>query len=170
MSKWNDIVCHLDPVTQSSWNCWQVLNIWKSIAVSRASGKNRLALPAVGMIEVLWDLLGKKLCLIFGKECASACIWMVCSLIVRTLLTAFRLEHFVPNGIVFAFPYFIQVRTLEADINYAHLSLYWFATDFALCGSWFRGSFIANPRGCNSSTVQPTFTPFSLFIQSTDTW
>ena len=63
----------------------------------------------MGFIETLWDLLGKKLCLVFGKECGSACIWMMCSLLLRALLTAVRLEHHVPTGFIFAFPYFIQV-------------------------------------------------------------
>ena len=63
----------------------------------------------MGFIETLWDLLGKKLCLVFGKECGSACIWMMCSLLLRAVLAAVRLEHHVPIGFIFAFPYFIQV-------------------------------------------------------------
>jgi hypothetical protein len=63
----------------------------------------------MGLIETVWDMLGKKFCLIFGKECASACVWMLFSLFLRTVLIAIRLEHFVPCGMVFAFPYFIQL-------------------------------------------------------------
>ena len=66
----------------------------------------------MGLVETLWDLLGKKLCLVFGKECGSACIWMVCSLLLRTILTALRLDSTIPSGIIFAFPYFIQVRNV----------------------------------------------------------
>lgn len=63
------------------------------------------------MIEAVWDLLGKKTCLVFGKECGSACIWMIFSLIVRAIIILIGLEQYIPCGVVFAFPYFIQVNT-----------------------------------------------------------
>ena len=71
----------------------------------------------MALIETLWDLLGRKLCLIFGKECASACVWMVCALILRTIIIAIRLEDVIPSGIVFAFPYFIQVNLSVSRVD-----------------------------------------------------
>mmetsp|Transcript_16521 Transcript_16521/g.16628 ORF Transcript_16521/g.16628 Transcript_16521/m.16628 type:complete len:257 (+) Transcript_16521:62-832(+) len=58
-------------------------------------------------VEVLWDLLGREISLIFGRDCASATIWMFCCLIFRwvTLLTHF---DYIPLGVIFALPYFIQ--------------------------------------------------------------
>lgn len=63
----------------------------------------------MGAIEKLWDLLGKKLFLVFGVECASAAIWMVFALVLRSIIILVRLDNFVPSGVIFAFPYFIQV-------------------------------------------------------------
>ena len=79
----------------------------------------------MALIETLWDLLGRKLCLIFGKECASACVWMVCALILRTIIIAIRLENVIPSGIVFAFPYFIQVKLSMIRIKSNVLFRWW---------------------------------------------
>ena len=60
------------------------------------------------MIETIWDLLGKKVVQIFGKECASASLWMFCSMCIRATLIFFKLDNWIPYGIIFALPYFIQ--------------------------------------------------------------
>mmetsp|Transcript_17271 Transcript_17271/g.16604 ORF Transcript_17271/g.16604 Transcript_17271/m.16604 type:complete len:246 (-) Transcript_17271:112-849(-) len=60
-------------------------------------------------VEKLWEILGKKHFLCFGKECISACIWMIFSLFFRTILIFLRLDSYIPAGFIFAFPYFIQM-------------------------------------------------------------
>lgn len=82
-----------------------------TISATRRSPYSRFEPWIVRMIEAVWDLLGKKICLVFGRECGSACIWMVFSLLIRSLITFIGLEQYVPCGVVFALPYFIQVET-----------------------------------------------------------
>ena len=61
-------------------------------------------------VENVWDnILGKKASLTFGQECASATIWMFVILVLRTVLLLLGLTPFVPNGLVFSFPFLIQV-------------------------------------------------------------
>jgi hypothetical protein len=60
-------------------------------------------------IEKLWDLLGNDLSLLFGKECAAAAMWMFWCLLFRLVLLIVRLERYVAFGIIFAFPFLIQV-------------------------------------------------------------
>ena len=80
----------------------------------------------VRMIEAVWDLLGKKICLVFGRECGSACIWMIFSLLIRSLITFIGLEQYVPCGVVFALPYFIQVETASDMRDKNSTACYWF--------------------------------------------
>ena len=60
------------------------------------------------MIEAIWDLLGKKVVQIFGKECASASVWMFFTMCLRAMFITLKLDSWVPYGIIFALPYFIQ--------------------------------------------------------------
>jgi hypothetical protein len=60
-------------------------------------------------IELIWDLLGTKVCLIFGKESASAATWMFITMVIRAALSGIRVDFLIPYGIIFALPYTIQV-------------------------------------------------------------
>mmetsp|Transcript_2251 Transcript_2251/g.4199 ORF Transcript_2251/g.4199 Transcript_2251/m.4199 type:complete len:265 (+) Transcript_2251:15-809(+) len=61
-------------------------------------------------VENVWDnVLGKKASQTFGQECASAAIWMFVILLLRTLLFLLGLTSSVPNGLIFSFPFFIQM-------------------------------------------------------------
>lgn len=70
----------------------------------------------MGLVENVWNLLGKKMPILFGKECASAVIWMFSCLVLRFFLILCHLDTVIANGIVFAFPFFIQVRTCAVII------------------------------------------------------
>jgi hypothetical protein len=59
---------------------------------------------------LLWKTLSKKSCLIFGEECASVIIWVIVCLLFRSILVLTKLEHSAPKGLIYALPYFIQVR------------------------------------------------------------
>lgn len=62
-------------------------------------------------VENLWDnILGKKVSQAFGQECASAAIWMCFILLVRSALSVVGWTSYVPNGLLFSFPYLIQVK------------------------------------------------------------
>jgi hypothetical protein len=65
-------------------------------------------MPAPGL-DGVWEILGQKYFLIFGRECASAAIWMLFAMLLRFVLVMIRVEAYVPSGLVFALPYFIQV-------------------------------------------------------------
>lgn len=60
-------------------------------------------------VESLWEVLGRKPAQLFGRECASSAIWMMVSLFIRFILIACKVHEYVPLGIIFAFPYLIQV-------------------------------------------------------------
>lgn len=60
-------------------------------------------------MDKIWDVLGKKLPLLFGRECARASIWMFCVLSLRLILNIFRLDTYMPNGFIFGLPLVIQV-------------------------------------------------------------
>ena len=60
------------------------------------------------MIELLWDLLAKKIVQVFGRECASASLWMFFTMCLRAFLVVSRVDAWVPYGVVFSLPYFIQ--------------------------------------------------------------
>ena len=57
----------------------------------------------------LYDLLGKKYALKFGTECSKVTTWMIVVLFMRYLLYLLKIDHFVPIGFVFAFPYPMQI-------------------------------------------------------------
>ena len=62
-------------------------------------------------VENVWDnILGKKVSQTFGQECASAAIWMFFILLLRSVIFLVGLAPHVPNGLIFSFPYFIQVQ------------------------------------------------------------
>ena len=61
------------------------------------------------MILRLWDVLGKKSSLLFGRECLSAAIWMLFTLVLRSTLWLFGLLPYIPYGVIFALPMFIQL-------------------------------------------------------------
>ena len=60
-------------------------------------------------LESLWDVLGRKPAQLFGRECASSCVWTIVSLMIRFFIIITRLESYIPRGIIYSFPYFIQV-------------------------------------------------------------
>jgi hypothetical protein len=61
-------------------------------------------------VENVWDnILGKKASLTFGQECASAAVWMLVVLVLRSVLLLGGLEGALPRGVVFSFPLLIQV-------------------------------------------------------------
>ena len=61
-------------------------------------------------LENIWEnILGKRVSQIFGQECASAAIWMFFVLLLRTILILCGLSSFVPHGVLFSCPLFIQV-------------------------------------------------------------
>lgn len=60
-------------------------------------------------IESIWEFLGKRSIILFGKECASVAVWMCFSLILRFIVVSVRLTSIVPHGLIFSCPYFIQV-------------------------------------------------------------
>ena len=51
-----------------------------------------------GPVEELWDLLGKKLSLLFGRECAKVSIWMFFALIIRNIIIILKIDKYIPNG------------------------------------------------------------------------
>jgi hypothetical protein len=51
-----------------------------------------------GPVEELWDLLGRKLSLLFGRECAKVSIWMFFALIIRNIIIILKLDKYIPNG------------------------------------------------------------------------
>jgi len=61
------------------------------------------------IVNILSSVLGKKLALLFGKECLRSATWMCISLFVRYLVVVFYLESYIPVGIIFSFPYIIQL-------------------------------------------------------------
>ena len=68
-------------------------------------------------VDNLWSFLGRKACLIFGIESASASSWMFITLFIRFILTVVGLkDNFIPLGIVFALPYLIQVNSIFPSI------------------------------------------------------
>jgi hypothetical protein len=68
-------------------------------------------------VENIWDnVLGKKVSQTFGQECASAAIWMFFILMLRSALLLLGLTPYVPNGIIFSFPYLIQVNNRTTRI------------------------------------------------------
>ena len=60
-------------------------------------------------LESTFVLLGKKLPLLFGRECIKASIWMITALVLRAIVIVMQLDSFIPAGFFFAFPYSIQV-------------------------------------------------------------
>ena len=61
-------------------------------------------------VENVWDnVLGKKVSQLFGQECASAAIWMLTVLLLRSTLCMLGLVTYIPNGLIFSSPFLIQV-------------------------------------------------------------
>lgn len=56
-------------------------------------------------IEGLWAFLGNSIAQLFGRECASAAVWMIYCLLLRQITSLFYLQNFVPYGLIFALPY-----------------------------------------------------------------
>lgn len=61
------------------------------------------------IVNFLSSILGKKLALLFGKECLRSSTWMCISLFIRYLVSVFYLEKYIPIGMIFSFPYIIQI-------------------------------------------------------------
>jgi hypothetical protein len=47
--------------------------------------------------------------MLFGRESASAMVWMLCVLSARFLLLLFRVDSLVPTALLFASPFILQV-------------------------------------------------------------
>jgi hypothetical protein len=60
-------------------------------------------------IEKIWDLLGHKSSQLFGRECASATIWMLVSLAIRCIFVISLTEKYIPYGIFFSIHFLIQM-------------------------------------------------------------
>lgn len=65
-------------------------------------------MPSLDLL--IWKLLSKRSCLVFGEECTSVILWVMISLMLRTVLVLLNIEHFIPRGFIFAFPLFAQVK------------------------------------------------------------
>ncbi len=72
---------------------------------------NFLSYCTMKTFDFIWDLLGKKLVIAFGRECASASIWMFEILIIRSILSLLSISRFIPYGLIFALPSAIKVST-----------------------------------------------------------
>ena len=72
-------------------------------------------------MKYLWNALGRKLSIQFGTDCAVASIWMLFTLILRALLIICQLSEYIPQGLIFALPFFIQV---PYTIKLYHLSIW----------------------------------------------
>lgn len=64
---------------------------------------------SMNIIERFWCVLGGSNALLFGRESASAMVWMLLALSARFLVLVFKLGGVVPIGLVFASPYALQV-------------------------------------------------------------
>lgn len=64
------------------------------------------------IVNLLSTILGKRLALLFGKECLRSSTWMCISLFIRYLVSMFYLENYIPVGMIFSFPYIIQLVCL----------------------------------------------------------
>lgn len=63
----------------------------------------------VSVDVLIWNTLSKKSCLLFGQECVSVAIWVILTLLFRTCLYFTKSEDYLPRGLIYAFPFFIQV-------------------------------------------------------------
>jgi hypothetical protein len=52
----------------------------------------------------LWDKLGSRSALVFGRECVVAATWMFICLCIRASLSLLKLKSLVPYGLIFAMP------------------------------------------------------------------
>lgn len=66
-------------------------------------------LKSMNAIEQFWCFLGGPTALLFGRESASAMVWMLLALSGRFLVVLLRLGGIVPIGLLFASPYALQV-------------------------------------------------------------
>lgn len=58
---------------------------------------------------LIWNVLGGSPAITFGEECASVAVWTMVALLMRTILYFSFMEPYVPYGLVYAFPMFIEV-------------------------------------------------------------
>lgn len=63
----------------------------------------------MNVVEKFWRFLGGSTALLFGRESASAMVWMLVALSARFLVLVFRLGNILPIGLLFACPYVLQV-------------------------------------------------------------
>lgn len=73
---------------------------------------------SMNVIERFWCFLGGNTALLFGRESASAMVWMLLALSARFLVLVFKLGSVVPIGFLFASPYVLQVLTER--FNFVH--------------------------------------------------
>jgi hypothetical protein len=61
------------------------------------------------MVSKMWEILGNDTLILFGNECGGATIWMSIILLQRSVLKLLGYEEYIPHGLIFALPLFIQV-------------------------------------------------------------
>ena len=64
----------------------------------------------MNFVERFWCFLGGNTALLFGRESASAMVWVLMALSGRFLVQIFKLGGVTPRGLLFASPYILQVR------------------------------------------------------------
>lgn len=62
-----------------------------------------------GVLEKLSFILGQELSILFGKECASASLFMFICLFLRFIVVLLNISPGFPSGFIFAFPLIIQM-------------------------------------------------------------
>eukprot|EP01038_Epipyxis_sp_PR26KG_P009923 gene9923-13347_t len=63
----------------------------------------------VKIVDIMWGALGSDVSLLFGQECGGATIWMIFILIQRAVLILLHIDKYIPFGLNFAFPLFVQL-------------------------------------------------------------
>ena len=70
---------------------------------------SQMSLVTDRLVGQLYDLLGKKYAVKFGSECSKVTTWMVVVLVIKYSVYLLKIEHFFPIGMIFAFPYPMQI-------------------------------------------------------------
>lgn len=66
----------------------------------------------MGLEDTFWKVLSKRQCILFGRECLAAALWSFLAIFLRLVLYFCRCEAWSSYGIIWAFPYSIQVTLL----------------------------------------------------------
>lgn len=63
----------------------------------------------MGLEDTLWKVLSKRQSILFGRECLAAGLWSFLAIFLRLVLYFCRCEAWISYGLIWAFPYSIQV-------------------------------------------------------------